>query len=69
MKLSTIASVLIFAASAIAAVNPNKYIVSFPKGTPQSEVDQAKKNLEDKGAVITHVYRKSPIDPRTALGS
>lgn len=62
MKLSAIVSVFVFAAAAVAAVaNGKKYIVSFPAGTSQGEVDKAIKELESQGAQITHRYRKSPV--------
>ncbi|KAJ5693301.1 hypothetical protein N7462_002724 [Penicillium macrosclerotiorum] len=35
-------------------------IVTFPPGTPQSVVDQAKDSIVTSGGVITHVYHLFP---------
>ncbi|PWY65329.1 hypothetical protein BO70DRAFT_401130 [Aspergillus heteromorphus CBS 117.55] len=34
----------------------NSILVTFPKGTPDSVVDRAKKSVVDSGGMITHEY-------------
>lgn len=58
MKLSAIAVVLFFAASTVAAAANKKYIVTFPKDTPQGDVEKACQELISQGATITHKYRE-----------
>ncbi|KAF8608616.1 protease propeptide/inhibitor [Ceratobasidium sp. AG-I] len=35
---------------------PNKYIVVFKDGTPQSEIDKAATDVETAGGKVTHRY-------------
>ncbi|OJI82430.1 hypothetical protein ABZX51_001314 [Aspergillus tubingensis] len=65
MKLSATATVLGLLPLALA----ESILVTFPSGTPDSVVDQAKQSVKDAGGKITHNYSKQGFAADTKADS